>query len=101
MLNLAQFYIRGPEFATDAGNAAADARVQAALDAAAARTDADVFGANENEAHFYLTAHLLSTWPGGKPARIRGEGFGTLYLTERMRLEALCAPVLGALLADE
>src|SRR5262245_5714428 len=89
VLTLAAFYLRHPEFATQQGTPAADAYAQAALDEAEARTDADVFADDTDAAHGFLTAHLLAARPQGKPARIRGEGFQTLYLKERERLEAL------------
>jgi hypothetical protein len=94
MLTLEQFRARAPEWST-----AKDARVNAALAAAETRTDPDVFGDRTDDAHFFLTAHLLSVSPTGKAARLKGEGFGTLYLSERERLEreaaACLAPSLG------
>ena len=98
MLTLAQFYTRHPEFATESGNATADAYAQAALDAAAKRTDAEVFEDDTDEAHGLLAAHMLVARPQGKAARVRGEGFQTLYLTERQRLEALHGMMLAAIL---
>ena len=86
MLNLAAFRVRFPAF-SETG----DTTVQAALDQAALRTDTVVFDTLTDDAHGYLTAHLLSAAPDGQPARLKGEGFQTLYLEERQRLEDLVA----------
>lgn len=69
-----------------------DPQVDAALAQALARTDASVFGDLAESAQGYLAAHLLSAWPGGKDTRIKGEGFASLYLAERERLEDLVGP---------
>lgn len=86
----AEFRDRGPEF-----QGASSARVQAALDAATRRTDAEVFGGLAEDAIFFLAAHLLVSSPTGKDARLKGEGFVSVYLEERVALEALVAPLLA------
>jgi hypothetical protein len=90
VIDLAGFRTRGPEF-----RATSNERVQAALDAAEARTDATFFGDHTDSAHFFLAAHLLVSMPQGKAARVRGEGFRSLYLEERERLERMCGHGAG------
>jgi hypothetical protein len=93
-VDVATFLIRAPEFVTFRSNAAnGNARIQTAIDDATARTDASIFGADTEAAIFYLAAHLLAASPSGKDARLKGEGFQSLYLEERQRLEALHAPL--------
>ena len=87
MLTLAQFRALKREF-----DKVSDAKVQAAVDAAAARTDATVFGALTDEAHMWLAAHLLAADPRGGTVRIQGMGFRTVYLEERQRIEDLVGP---------
>jgi hypothetical protein len=82
---LSTFRAARPEFAE-----ATDSQVTAALVAAEAQTDVEVFGDLTDAAHMWLTAHLISATPGGVSARLKGEGFATLYRTERERLETLC-----------
>ena len=91
MLTLAQFRVRGPEFVKTA-----DTVVQAALDAAEARTDAAVFDTLTNDAHFWLAAHLLAASPQGREARLAKDSEKTLYLVERERLEVLCGGGWGS-----
>ena len=99
-MDVAAFLERGPEFRTFVSTAPnGSARVQAALDSATRRTDASVFGADTDDAIFFLAAHLLAASPSGKDARLKGEAFESLYLAERRRLEALYAPLLAATLA--
>jgi hypothetical protein len=96
-VDVTAFLVRAPEFVTFRSNAVnGDARIQAAIDDATARTDSSVFGVDTEAAIFYLAAHLLVASPSGKDSRLKGEGFQSLYLEERQRLEALHAPVLGA-----
>lgn len=96
-MTVAEFLARAPEFRTFKSEAAnGEARIQAALDDAARRTDADVFGDDAESATFFLAAHLLASSPSGKDARLKGEGFASLYLEERRRLEAIYAPLLAA-----
>lgn len=95
MLTRSQFLDRAPEWKT-----ATDARVDAALAQAATRTDEDVFGDRVNDAHFYLTAHLLAVSPTGKAARLDGSGMRTLYLDERERIEREAAACLSVSLVD-
>jgi hypothetical protein len=90
VIDLAGFRTRGPEF-----KAVADARIEAALDAAELRTDADYFGDHTDSAHYYLAAHLVAAMPQGKAARLKGEGFQSLYMAERERLERMCAMGAG------
>ncbi len=90
MISLEEFRVRGPEF-----KATGDERIEAALAAAEVRTDPDYFGAHTDAAHYFLAAHLLTAMPQGKAARLKGEGFGTLYLNERERLERLCGMGVG------
>jgi hypothetical protein len=93
MLTISEFRERKAEF-----NAVSNAKVQAALDDAEARTDAEVFGDLTDEAHMWLTAHLLAADPVGREARLKGSLFDTIYLAERQRLEALVAPGMGLVL---
>jgi hypothetical protein len=92
MMLLADFLVLHREFA-NVGNTI----VQQALDAAAAETDAEVFGDLTNEAHRFLAAHKLSVNPSGRAVRFTNskggdlDGSGnTVYLVERRRLENLC-----------
>jgi hypothetical protein len=95
-VDIAAFLERAPEFRTFVSTAPnGTARVQAALDSATRRTDASVFGADTDDAIFFLAAHLLAASPSGKDARLKGEAFESLYLAERRRLEAIYAPLLA------
>lgn len=101
MLTLQQFKDRFPEF--KAAWAAGDALVQAALDDAAARTDADVFGDLANEAHGYLTADILASKPTGREARhkMTGAPLPSLYAIKRRELEHLVGAGWGNLATEE
>lgn len=93
-MDVTGFIERAPEFRTFVSGAVnGTARVQAALDAATRRTDPAIFGADTDDAIFFLAAHLLSASPTGKDARLKGEGFQTIYAEERQRLEAIYAPL--------
>ena len=97
MLTREQFLDRGPEFKT-----ARVTRVDAALAEAETRTDAAVFKGSTNDAHFYLTAHILATSPTGKAARLDGGKIArTTYLDERERIEREAAALLGVSLAAD
>jgi hypothetical protein len=95
MLTSEQFLERAPEWRT-----AKAARITAALAAAEKRTDPSVFGTLTDDAHFYLTAHLLAVSPTGKAARLDGASFRTLYLDERERIEREAAAALSVSLVD-
>lgn len=98
-MTVADFLARAPEFRTFKSEATnGEARIQAALDAATRRTDSSVFGDDTDSAIFFLAAHLLASSPSGKDARLKGEGFVSLYLEERRRLESIYAPMLAATL---
>lgn len=92
-MDRAAFRARGPEF-----RGATDARVDAALAAATRQTDTTIFGASADDAIFFLAAHILVSSPTGTEARLKGEGFESVYLSERRRLEAQFAPLLAATL---
>lgn len=95
-MDVTEFLERGPEFVTFRTNAPnGDIRITRAIASATARTDAAVFGDDTADAIFYLAAHLLAASPSGKDARLKGEGFESLYLAERQRLEAIHAPLLA------
>lgn len=90
-----------PEF-----RGATPARVQGAIAQATLRTDSSIFGTDPvtvgtvtitktDAAIFYLAAHLLVSSPTGTEARLKGEGFVSVYLEERHRLEAELGPLLG------
>lgn len=64
---IATFKVRFPEF--DPGDASNDALIQAMLDDAEARINSTLFGALEDSAHGWLTAHLLTVHPYGINAR--------------------------------
>jgi len=76
------FLARFPEF-TKAGTD----RIQAALDDAAAQTDATVFGNLTDRAQSLLAAHFLSVSPSGREARPKDVESETVYLTQRRELE--------------
>ena len=65
MLSRADFLLRQPEFTP-----APTDLLDAALNDAAARIDAAVFGASVNEAHRWLTADILATSPWGRDAQL-------------------------------
>ncbi len=95
-MTVSEFLARAPEFRTFHSTATGGgARIEAALASAEARTDATVFGVHAEDAIFYLTAHLLAASPANKDARLKGEGFVSVYLEERRRLENLVAPMLA------
>ncbi len=72
MLDLAAFQLRHPEFANvDSG------LIQVALDDAAARLSASVFGDSINEAHSLLTSHILAMNPWGAAAQLKVDGVTT------------------------
>lgn len=91
MLTLSQFRTRFPEFA-----AVTDPTMQAFLDAAELRTDAEVFGALASDAHGWLAAHLAAASPQGREARLTKSSEKTLYLIERESLETICGAAWGA-----
>jgi hypothetical protein len=95
-MTASEFLARAPEFRTFYSTATGgSARVDAALADATARTDATVFGVHTDAAIFYLAAHLLAASPANKDARLKGEGFVSVYLEERRRIENLVAPMLA------
>jgi len=95
-MTVGEFLARAPEFRTLKSDATGgEARIQAALDDATRRTDATIFGDDAESAIFFLAAHLLAASPAMKDARLKGEGFVSVYLEERRRLEALYAPMLA------
>lgn len=69
------FRARWTEFAPTA-----DAVVQAALNEAARRTDARVFGDRTDDAVGLLAAHNLSISPQGMPARLESKDGETTYM---------------------
>jgi hypothetical protein len=87
MLDLSAFRVLHPEFA-----AVQDDTIEAKLAAAELRTDAEVFGDLTDEAHGWLTAHLLAASPAGREALLKGgkEAGATRYSAERDRLENIC-----------
>jgi hypothetical protein len=90
MLDLAAFRVRFREF-----DKVLNAKVQAALDDAEKRTDAEVFGDSADQAHGLLAAHLLAANPGGREARLQGplnsdRSFDTVYSAELDRLKNEC-----------
>jgi hypothetical protein len=76
------FLARFPEFAK-----AGEARIQAALDDAAAQTDATVFGTLTDRAQSLLAAHYLAGGPSGREARPKDVESKTVYLTAREEIE--------------
>ncbi len=86
----AAFRARAPEF-----RGATPARVTSAISQATARTDASLFGAQTEDAIFFLAAHILVSSPTGTEARLKGEAFDSVYLAERKRIEAEKGPMLG------
>jgi len=82
MLDVAGFRLRFSEFKT-----LSDARILAALNDAAERTNPDVFGTSTNEAHGQLAADLLASSPGGAETRMKDEPTKTVYRVNRERLE--------------
>lgn len=101
-MTVAEFLARAPEFRTFKSAAeGGESRIQAALNDATRRTDASVFGDDTDSAIFFLAAHLLASSPSGKDSRLKGEGFVSLYLEERRRLEAIYAPLLAATLVTD
>ena len=87
MLTYATFLDRGSEFRN-----VSQSKIEAALAQAARSTDPTVYGEDTEDAQYYLAAHILSADPNGKEARLKGEGFKSIYMQERSRLDALhCA----------
>jgi hypothetical protein len=82
VITLAQFRARCPEFLNTS-----DAAVNAALAQAEVRTDAEVFGAVTDEAHQYLTCHILATQARGREAAIKDMPGETTYSLARKGLE--------------
>ena len=74
-LDLAGFRARRPEFQN-----IADETIEAGLADALNRLSVEVFGDRFNEAHMWLTAHLLASAPWGFAARLQGTQTGaTVY----------------------
>lgn len=97
-MTVAEFLERAPEFRTFKSNAPnGEARIQAALDAATRRSDAAVFGDETDTAIYLLAAHLLCASPTGKDARLKGEGFVSVYLQTRNELVGEKCPLLGTI----
>ncbi len=73
--------------------------VQAAIDDATRRTDAEVFGTSTEEAIGWLAAHLLISGPNGRAVReALGRGGESTYLNERTRLAQECGHIwIGAI----
>jgi hypothetical protein len=86
-VTLATFRTMFPELAT-----APDALVNQFLSVASNAIDVDVFGDRFDEAHGYLTAHLLCLSPYGKNARLQSDKGGTTYGT---RFEQIGLAVAG------
>jgi hypothetical protein len=86
----AVFIVRRPEFAK-----ASTARIQAALDDAAADTSEEIFGAAATRAQELLAAHILACGPSGREAKFKVIDSTTVYLSERKRLEDLVAAGYG------
>ena len=88
-LLLADFRVRHPEF-----KGASDALVTIKLADALLRLSPGLFGASFNEAHGWLTAHLLATTPWGMAARLDAKAAvllgakpgATIYSLELQRL---------------
>lgn len=55
------------------------------------RTSAAVWGDLEDDGVRYLAAHLLACSPNAKDMRIKSDPTGSIYLTERRRLERIVA----------
>ncbi len=67
------------------------ATVQAALDDATRRTDAEVFGGSTQEAIGWLAAHLLISGPNGRAVREQlGKSGQSTYRDARALLEQEC-----------
>jgi hypothetical protein len=82
-----EFLERHSEFSEQEAEA-----VEAALDDATRRTDAEVFGTSTEEAIGWLAAHLLIAGPNGRKVRESlGKDGKSTYLDERLRLEQECA----------
>lgn len=91
MITLADFRTLFPEF-----TASPDALVQACLDQAETRTDADVFGDLTDEAHGWLAADILASRPFGRASRVGKDNTGeTVYAIKRAELERLCCAFYG------
>jgi hypothetical protein len=83
-LALQDFLTRAPEFKTgDTG------MIAAALNDAALRIDASVWGPSAGEGHYYLTAHKLAISPFGQNARLVAKDGTTTYGKEFDRLSKL------------
>lgn len=86
MMTLAQFRVRYPEFGT-----ADDSLVQAMLDDAAIRLNADAFGAKADIAHGLMAAHILLNKPYGRSQRLEsGSTEDDRYMQELDRLKVEC-----------
>lgn len=85
MMDLATFRAAFPAFAKTSGPT-----VQAKLDMAEARIG-PLFAGLEDQAHGYLTAHLLASEPMGKDMRLVDEATANGYELEYLRLQRLAA----------
>lgn len=93
MLDLAAFRVQCPEFAK-----VADAKVTVALAQAQLRTSVEVFGDLVDEAHKWLTCHILASNPQGREAALSKTMPGeTIYSDMRRRVEHIVGAGWGTL----
>lgn len=97
MISRTRFLEEYPEFGRVAGvpgsplPAPVVARIDRALDAAAARIDAEVFGETTDEAHGLLTAAILSRGATGQDVRIKDTSAGAPGSVHQRAFDALAA----------
>lgn len=84
-MDLAAFRAAFPEFAN-----ASDSLVETKLSEALAFVDSEIYGTSYNDAHGYMTAHLLTMSPKGRAlARLETDKEATIYLRSFEALRGL------------
>lgn len=90
-MDLTAFRARRPEFAN-----IADETITAALADAVKRLSVEVLGDRYDEAHMWLTAHLLASAPWGYQARLQGGPQGaTVYSAALDQIVSECGAGYG------
>lgn len=89
-MDLAEFRTTFPEMVS-----VSDATVNVYLAKAARMVDSEVFGTLYDDAHGYLTAHLLTTSPYAKNARLQSNNGSSTYEVRWIELRDQCTSGLG------
>jgi hypothetical protein len=84
-VTVASFLAEFEEF--DPGDSSRDVLVQAKIDAASLRTNAEVWGDMRDEGIKHLAAHLLALSPYARELKLANNDGETIYLAQRRAME--------------